>query len=213
VAIFAQERSEADEFDWIDGDQVRGRHYRIRLARLVALRSNSVRLVLSALDRTAEIENERSLRAEMTHDSLTGLPNRTAFGEALAGTIDASGAAGTAPEVAVLIVDLARFSRVNECMGSTVGDELIITVARRLVGTIRGGDLLAPIGGDEFAILINLGQGRDEAMLAANRIQAVCRRPSGCPTWRSGSTARSAARFPTALSTIPPSCCATPSSP
>ena len=187
VCGFAVDGANAAEFDWIDGDVVQGRHYRIRIARLFRVSAGTERILLSALDRTAEVESQRSLQAEMMHDSLTGLPNRTAFLDALSDAIEAAvlPVSGDAPDpvvdpvagFAVLIVDLVRFSRVNECLGSLVGDELIITVARRLVGAVRGGDMLARIGGNEYAILLRLGPDADDAMLAAHRIQAALSTP------------------------------------
>jgi diguanylate cyclase (GGDEF)-like protein len=131
--------------------------------------------VLTLLDRTAEVENERSLRAEMLHDSLTGLPNRVSFNESVEASIEQENSGGAA--FAVLVVDLTRFSRVNECMGSLAGDELIITVARRLVSALRTGDLLARLGGDEFGILLRLTDGPGDALHAARRIQATLSTP------------------------------------
>jgi len=185
VSRFATDGTETLEFDWTDGDEVRGSHYRIRIARLFCMIENTDRVLLSALDRTAEMESHRSLRAEMTHDSLTGLPNRTAFCDALGEAADMLGTdtvirptgRGDEQGLAVLIVDLARFSRVNECLGSLVGDELIITVARRLLGTVRAGDMLARIGGNEFGILARLGADGDDVMAAAQRIQSALSTP------------------------------------
>ncbi|WP_380874562.1 putative bifunctional diguanylate cyclase/phosphodiesterase [Sphingomonas sp. DBB INV C78] len=162
------------EFEWQDGEGVGGRHFVVRLGRLAAYDDGTRRCVLSLIDRTAEVENERSLRAEMTHDSLTGLPNRVAFNEAVENVlVTDAGAAGHA----VLIVDLTRFSRINESMGSIAGDELIITVARRMVASLRAGDMLARIGGDEFAILLRLADGPGDALHAARRIQATMTAP------------------------------------
>ncbi|MDX3884854.1 putative bifunctional diguanylate cyclase/phosphodiesterase [Edaphosphingomonas fennica] len=161
------------EFGWQDGDGVGGRHFVVRLGRLSAYDDGTRRCVLSLIDRTAEVENERSLRAEMTHDSLTGLPNRVAFGEALDAVLACDDPVGHA----VLIVDLTRFSRINESMGSIAGDELIITVARRMVASLRAGDMLARIGGDEFAILLTLTDGPGDALHAARRIQATMTAP------------------------------------
>ena len=73
-------------------------------------------------------------------DSLTGLPNRAGFSELLEERIAES---GDGARFAVLIIDLDRFSRVNACLGSMAGDELLITVARRLKGVLRASDVLA----------------------------------------------------------------------
>lgn len=162
------------QFPWQDGDAIGGRHFIVRLGRLSRHAECERRCLLSLIDRTAEVESERSLRAEMTHDSLTGLPNRVAFSEAVEDVLASE--AGAAAH-AVLIVDLTRFSRINESMGSIAGDELIITVARRMVSSLRAGDMLARIGGDEFAILLRLSDGPGDALHAARRIQSTMTTP------------------------------------
>ncbi|WP_197277282.1 putative bifunctional diguanylate cyclase/phosphodiesterase [Sphingomonas profundi] len=165
----------ATQFDWHDGGPIGGHHFVVRLARLTTSADQERRCILSLVDRTAEVENARSLRAGMLHDSLTGLPNRVAFNEAVEQAI--AEADGT-PRIAVLVIDLTRFSRINESMGSLAGDELIITVARRLLRTLRGGDVLARTGGDEFAILFRLSDsGGDDALVAAGRLQATMAAP------------------------------------
>ncbi|MGJ3629168.1 diguanylate cyclase domain-containing protein [Sphingomonas sp. MMS24-JH45] len=58
---------------------------------------------------------------------------------------------GGATRWAALMCDLERFSRFNACLGSMTGDELLITVARRIKGALRGRDVLARTGGDELA--------------------------------------------------------------
>lgn len=174
LVAFLDGNAQAHEFEWRDGDAVGGRHFIVRLGRLAPFESGSKRCVLSLIDRTAEVENERSLRAEMMHDSLTGLPNRVAFSEALEDILEKE---SDSASHAVLVVDLTRFSRINESMGSIAGDELIITVARRMVSSLRGGDLLARIGGDEFAILLQLSDGPGDALHAARRIQATMTAP------------------------------------
>lgn len=158
-------------FEWHDGDGIGRRHYNVSLSYMDA---HDDKLVLATLiDRTAAVEAERSLRAEMLRDSLTGLPNRTAFIEA----VDAAIEARDTENFAILIVDLTRFSRVNESMGSLAGDELIITVARRLVSALRVGDVLARLAGDEFGILLHLSEGLDDALQAARRIHAALLTP------------------------------------
>jgi diguanylate cyclase (GGDEF)-like protein len=158
-------------FEWHDGDGIGSRHYNVSLSYMDG--PDGTLILATLIDRTAAVEAERSLRAEMLRDSLTGLPNRTAFIEA----VDAAIEKQDHQNFAVLIVDLTRFSRVNESMGSLAGDELIITVARRLVSALRVGDVLARLAGDEFGILLHLNDGLDDALQAARRIHAALLTP------------------------------------
>ncbi|HVL30174.1 MAG TPA: bifunctional diguanylate cyclase/phosphodiesterase, partial [Sphingomicrobium sp.] len=121
-----------------------------------------------------QVQAENNLRAEMLRDSLTGLPNRLAFTEFLEKAAETA-AAGI--EHAVLVVDMLRFSRINESMGSLAGDELLITFARRLISALRAGDLLARTGGNEFGVLVSLRRGIADALAAAERIQDVMAAP------------------------------------
>ena len=94
---------------------------------------------------------EDQLRHLAMHDALSGLPNRTYFGERLAQVIgDVKN--GGAP-AAVMCIDLDHFKEVNDTLGHHVGDELIGAVTRRLRGIIRDDELVARLGGDEFAII------------------------------------------------------------
>jgi diguanylate cyclase (GGDEF)-like protein len=169
----------ADELEFRDGDGVGARHFRLKLAPLPGEpRTGAPRCLVSLVDRTVEVRAEQSLRAEMLRDSLTGLPNRLGFTDA----IEKIGALHprdlpVATEHAILVVDLLRFSRINESMGSLAGDELLITFARRLMSTLRSGDVLARTGGNEFGILVGIRRGRDDARAAADRIQQVLTQP------------------------------------
>jgi diguanylate cyclase (GGDEF)-like protein len=164
----------AGELDFINGEGISSNHFRLKLAPLPKAEGGSTRCLLSLVDRTVEVQAERTLRAEMLRDSLTGLPNRLAFTEAVEKaqeTIDRD------VEHAVLVVDMLRFSRINESMGSLAGDELLITFARRLVLALRAGDVLARTGGNEFGVLVSLRRGVEDALTAAERIQDVMATP------------------------------------
>jgi len=163
------------EFEASHGDAVALRHFTVRLARLNVLPALGRRCLATILDRTAQVETERSLRAEMLRDSLTGLPNRTAFNERVEAVLEDP--AFQPGGYGVLVVDMRRFSRVNECVGALAGDELLITFARRLCSALRAGDLLARTGGDEFGILMRLDRGLDDALQAAERIRAALSAP------------------------------------
>lgn len=163
-----------DEIEFADGEGVSARFFRMKVAPLPGDSAGSVRCLLSVVDRTVEVQAERSLRAEMLRDSLTGLPNRLAFSEAIE---QAGGKIARDLEHAVLVVDVLRFSRINESMGGLAGDELLITFARRLILALRTGDVLARTGGNEFGILVSLRRGVEDALKAAERIQQVMTTP------------------------------------
>jgi diguanylate cyclase (GGDEF)-like protein len=164
----------ADEIEITEGEGVGRRFLKLKLSPLAASSGTASRCLLSVVDRTVEVQAENNLRAEMLRDSLTGLPNRLAFTEAIE-------KAGEKPardvEHAVLVVDMLRFSRINESMGSLAGDELLITFARRLMTALRAGDVLARTGGNEFGVLVSLRRGVEDALKAAERIQQVITSP------------------------------------
>ncbi|MDE2296940.1 MAG: EAL domain-containing protein, partial [Burkholderiales bacterium] len=115
-------------------------------------------------------------------DSLTGLPNRVQFRDAVGDAIAraradaaASGAGSDAPgpTVAVIMLDLDRFKHVNDVLGYRVGDLLLGRVGERLSQQIvRGGDLVARLGGDEFAVLLRHG-GAAQAESIARRLSVA----------------------------------------
>ena len=92
-----------------------------------------------------------ALQHQALHDPLTGLPNRVLFRERLGNAIRRS--ARTQEPLALLLVDLDGFKRVNDTLGHQNGDVLLRLVAGRIAGCLRDGDTISRLGGDEFAIL------------------------------------------------------------
>lgn len=131
-------------------------------------------IVLNSRDVTDRSRLEYELRHQAFHDSLTGLANRALFEDrlenALARLTRAKGVLG------VLFLDLDDFKAVNDGRGHNVGDELLRAVSDRLRGTIRAGDTLARIGGDEFAVLVE-GKEASGAPQTAKRILEALRSP------------------------------------
>jgi c-di-GMP phosphodiesterase Gmr len=109
--------------------------------------------LVSVMDRTAETIGRLNLRREMMNDSLTGFFNRSGFEERIE---DLVAAADKGSRYAIIIFDLARFSRINESVGVIAGDELIITVAHRLNSRLRNNEQLARLNGNEFALFATL---------------------------------------------------------
>jgi diguanylate cyclase (GGDEF)-like protein len=174
VETYLDDPTMPGELDFRDGEGLGARYYRTTLAPLPQVKGQGPRCLVSVVDRTVEVQAERALRAEMLRDSLTGLPNRLSFTE----TIESRGGSSARDcDHAVLVVDMLRFSRINESMGSLAGDELLITFARRLISALRGGDVLARTGGNEFGILVGLKRGVADALATAERIQQVMATP------------------------------------
>ncbi len=168
IGAFLASRDIHVEFGWQHGEAIDCRHYRVTLARSSPALRHTCQIHF--VDHTGQQRTEQSLRREMTTDSLTGLPNREGFSDLLEATVAAGGTA------AVLVVDLDRFGRLNACLGGLAGDELLITVARRIKGTLRARDTLARIGGDEFGIALAI-EDREEAHHAAKRIERMLAEP------------------------------------
>jgi diguanylate cyclase (GGDEF)-like protein/PAS domain S-box-containing protein len=114
---------------------------------------------------------ESKLAFDAGHDQLTGLPNRQQLFHTLAATL----AAGD--PVAVLFCDLDGFKLVNDSLGHAVGDELLVSVAGRLVDSARANDLVGRLGGDEFVVVCREALTGEAAMAIAQRFIDVVRQP------------------------------------
>ena len=166
ISAFMTSNRMREDFAWNFGDAVDCRFFRVDLAR--ARPHETERCLVTLIDRTGEVRTEQSLRREMLTDSLSGLPNRAGFSDMIEAAIGDDLAHRA--RYAVMIVNLNRFSRVNACLGALAGDELLITVARRIRGALRGRDTLARTGGDEFGILMELDAGPGDAEHVARRV-------------------------------------------
>jgi diguanylate cyclase (GGDEF)-like protein len=115
------------------------------------------------------------------YDELTGLPNRTLFGDRIEQAL--AGAGQQPHSAAVMLLDVDGFREVNDALGHETGDRLLQEVAGRLGETVRSSETLARLGGDEFGILLSPGSDEDATALAA-RIHGVLETPfalSGFP--------------------------------
>ena len=109
------------------------------------------------------------------HDGLTGLPNRALFKDRLEQAISQASRAGR--KVAVLLFDLDGFKHINDDLGHSAGDRLLIEVSSRLRACARGGDTVARLGGDEFAVVQPLVTGTEQASALAERAQTALAEP------------------------------------
>lgn len=117
--------------------------------------------------------SQQELVHHATHDVVTGLPNRVLLADRIRQAVARSARHGT--HVAVLLIDLDGFKTVNDTLGHSVGDDLLRSVAERLLLCVRPEDTVARLGGDEFAVLVE-GETRAQALGIGDRILR-CIRP------------------------------------
>jgi diguanylate cyclase (GGDEF)-like protein/PAS domain S-box-containing protein len=128
-------------------------------------------LLLSLRDIGERRALEEQLRHQAFHDPLTGLANRTLFGQRLDAALDA--ASSSDKDVALLFLDLDDFKTINDSLGHEAGDELLRIVARRIATVLRAEDLASRQGGDEFAVLLCDVDDERAALTVAERLAAA----------------------------------------
>ena len=133
---------------------------------------------ISEIERTscALQESKEHFRHAAFHDSLTDLPNRSLFSDYLKLAIERSKRQSDYL-FGVLFLDLDRFKYINDSLGHTSGDQLIVELARRLQGCLRQVDTVSRFGGDEFAILLDGIKDPSDAIRVAEKIQEELLRP------------------------------------
>jgi diguanylate cyclase (GGDEF)-like protein/PAS domain S-box-containing protein len=132
-------------------------------------------LIVTLRDITARKQAEQLIRYQATHDALTDLPNRTLFDDRLAQALRTAERQGE--KMAVLFLDLDRFKVINDTLGHAVGDALLTQVAERLRATMRKGDTIARMGGDEFILLLTGLERVEDAIDPAWRLLEALRPP------------------------------------
>lgn len=115
-------------------------------------RGETVGRAIFVRDMTEKYEQERTLKRLANIDSLTGLANRRHFDSELGHQIKQHNRAET--KMALLYIDLDAFKAVNDSLGHAAGDQVLTDVAQCLRSTLREGDVVARIGGDEFGVIV-----------------------------------------------------------
>lgn len=126
-----------------------------------------------------DVTERRALEAEIAHhahhDPLTGLANRRAFTSRLDEALARFARSGT--PVGLVMLDLDEFKPVNDSWGHQAGDEVLVEVARRLEDAVRDTDLVARMGGDEFAVVLEAAGAPNEVATLAARLDEALSAP------------------------------------
>ena len=149
------------------------------LSRGVARRDRHgvMRMAGSLTDVHARRTVEERLRRDALSDALTGLPNWALFKDDLLRDAIAKTQRQPAHGFAVLFLDLDRFKTVNDSLGHSAGDKLLVAIAKRIVDVLRPVNTVARLGGDEFAILVEGCGAPGDARRVADRVHAAFKEP------------------------------------
>ena len=126
-------------------------------------------------DRTAIRRAEEELQYLAHYDGLTGLPNRMLATDRMENALERANAQGN--RVACMFIDIDNFKNINDTLGHSAGDELLVIVSRRLKSLVNTGDTIARLGGDEFLLTAEAIQDRGTASDLANHLLRGLRVP------------------------------------
>ena len=146
---------------------------------LLMLQQANARLVIASIEAHKMTEQIEMAKVHLDHlahhDVLTDLPNRMLLQDRLTQAIDAAHRQGG--RLALMYMDLDLFKHINDSLGHAVGDHLLQSVAKRLVGCVRQSDTVSRQGGDEFVLLLPLIEHAEDAALSAEKAHAALTLP------------------------------------
>jgi diguanylate cyclase (GGDEF)-like protein/PAS domain S-box-containing protein len=159
-----------------EGRELFGRHqlgheFRVEIG-LTPISTDEGRYVIaSVVDITTRVEHERRINQLINFDPLTGLPNRNLLHDRVSQAIHAASRSGS--HLAILFLDLDHFKNVNDTLGHSTGDELLVEVGKRLKASVRESDTVARIGGDEFVIVLADADATDASAVATKLLDSL----------------------------------------
>lgn len=152
--------------------------YRLKARPVVNRDGEVIRIVGSLLDVTAVHTTQDRLLHDAIHDHLTGLPNRRLLLDRIeTALINARHGGAGARKPALILLDIDRFKQVNESVGVSAGDIILLTIARRLARVARAGDTLARISGDSFALVVLSEQEPQRVVALADLVRRAVSTP------------------------------------
>ncbi|MBV9217982.1 MAG: EAL domain-containing protein [Methylobacteriaceae bacterium] len=142
---------------------------------VVGANGEVIRVIGTLSDVTEARMAEERLLHDAVHDNLTGLPNRQLFFDRLETALTRAEAGDLQPTV--MSIDLDRFKQINDAVGVSAGDSILLTVARRLSRLAKPQDALARIGGDQFALIVISEQDPDQVVALAEVVRQTLNTP------------------------------------
>ena len=149
--------------------------YKLKARPVVGADGDVIRVVGTLSDVTDERNAQDRLLQDAVHDNLTGLPNRELFFDRLEAALAFARADNARPTV--LCADMDRFRQINESVGLSAGDSILLTAARRLARLLRPQDTLSRISGDTFAIILLSETGSEKITAFAEAIRRALSMP------------------------------------
>jgi diguanylate cyclase (GGDEF)-like protein/PAS domain S-box-containing protein len=175
-AAVSQRRGRVDQDFRFRAEDGRYVWFRLRARPVLAPDGEVVRLVGTLIDVTEERTAEERLLHDAVHDNLTGLPNRELFLDRLSAALTRVKTEGS-NKPSVFLLDIDKFRRVNDSYGMSVGDSVILAIARRLARLVKPQDTLARLGGDQFAFLLTSESQPEPIAAFADSVRRSVRAP------------------------------------
>ncbi|WP_249693256.1 EAL domain-containing protein [Stappia sp. WLB 29] len=175
-AVIDQRRGRISQAFRLRADDGHFRWFRLRARPIVGSDGEVIRCVGTLLDITEQKVTEERLLHDAVHDNLTGLPNRELFMDRLQAAI-ARSRAEKLGRPSVLIIDLDRFKQVNDSIGLSAGDSILLTIARRVSRQLKPQDSLSRLSGDTYALLLLSEQSADRIAAFADAVRRAVRSP------------------------------------
>lgn len=175
-AVIDQRRGRISQAFRLRADDGHFRWFRLRARPIVGSDGEVIRCVGTLLDITDQKVTEERLLHDAVHDNLTGLPNRELFMDRLQAAI-ARSRAEKLGRPSVLIIDLDRFKQVNDSIGLSAGDSILLTIARRVSRQLKPQDSLSRLSGDTYALLLLSEQSADRIAAFADAVRRAVRSP------------------------------------
>lgn len=175
-AIIEQRRGRVNQDFRLRADDGHYRWFKLRVRPVVGTDGEVVRCVGTLLDITHQRTTEERMLHDAVHDNLTGLANRELLQDRLASAMVRCQVEGAA-KPAVLLIDIDDFRTINDSFGLSVGDSVLLTVARRLSRLLKPQDSIARFYGDQFAIILLSEQQPERIAVFADSVRKVLKVP------------------------------------